>query len=294
MFSRRLVAHGGGAAQPRRPAPEGLYCAAAADYNRRRPEVGNGTSERPDGGQRQTMTENIPAPPGLASIDLLSGVPADTMAQIEAGCRRRDCRAGETIIERGATDQDVYFVLTGLVHVMNFAPSGRIVAFAALQAGNLFGELAALDGQPRSATVVAATECTFAVMPAAEFRRLVTTDPEIALTLMQRMAQIVRAGDERIFNLSALGATQRVCLELLRLSEPDPAATDLWVVYPVPTHAALAATVGTARETVVRMFRRLTSAGIVERKAKSLYIRDRKRLEAQALLNEAENNEAEA
>ena len=74
-----------------------------------------------------------------------------------------------------------------------------------------------------------------------------------------------------------------MCLEILRLAQPDPVMGHNWVVYPLPTQANIASRIGTTRETVARMISRLAAEGIVERKSKSLYIRDRDRLEALTL-----------
>ena len=197
--------------------------------------------------------------------------------------RRRECVPGERIIERGQTGREVYFVVDGNARVLNFAVSGRVVSFASLGPGAYFGELAAIDGQPRSATVVAQTKCVLAVLDGEEFRRLVLSFPQISITLLRHLSEVIRYADERITNLSSLGAAQRVCLVLLRLAEPDPAVGRNWVVYPLPTQANIASRIGTTRETVARMISRLSADGIAERKSKSLYIRDRDRLEALTL-----------
>ncbi len=103
------------------------------------------------------------------------------------------------------------------------------------------------------------------------------------VALLRRLSEVIRLADERITDLSSLGAAQRVCLELLRLAERDPVVGKNWVVYPLPTQANIASRIGTTRETVARMISRLSADGIVERKSKSLYIRDRDRLEALTL-----------
>ncbi len=219
----------------------------------------------------------------LASIKMFGGLPADAMRRVMTKARWRECVPGERIIERGQTTQEVYFVVEGNVRVLNFAASGRVVSFATIAPGGYFGELAAIDGQPRSATVVAHTKCTLAVLEGEEFRRLVVSFPKVSVALLRRLSEVIRFADERITDLSSLGAAQRVCLALLRLAEPDPVVGQNWVVYPLPTQANIASRIGTTRETVARMISRLSADGIVERKSKSLYIRDRDRLEALTL-----------
>ncbi len=219
----------------------------------------------------------------LASIKMFGGLPADAMRRVMSKARWRECAPGERIIERGQASQEVYFVVDGNVRVLNFAASGRVVSFATIGPGGFFGELAAIDGQPRSATVVAHTKCALAVLEGEEFRRLVLSFPKVGVALLRRLSEVIRLADERITDLSSLGAAQRVCLELLRLAERDPVVGKNWVVYPLPTQANIASRIGTTRETVARMISRLSADGIVERKSKSLYIRDRDRLEALTL-----------
>ena len=219
----------------------------------------------------------------LASINIFGGLPADAMRRVVGNAKWRECVTGLRIIERGQPGQEVYFIIEGNVRVLNFAASGRVISFASLGPSTYFGELSAIDGQTRSATVVAETKCVLAVLEGEEFRRLVLSFPQISIALLRRLSGIIRQSDERITDLSSLGAAQRVCLELLRMAEPDPVAGRSWVVYPLPTQANIASRIGTTRETVARMISRLSADGIVERKSKSLYIRDRDRLEALTL-----------
>lgn len=102
------------------------------------------------------------------------------------------------------------------------------------------------------------------------------------------MAEVIRGCDEQIMNLAELTASQRVCLQLLRLAEPDPVAPDSWLVYPLPTQAVLAGDAGTTRETVARVLGRLTEQGLIHRKGRSLYIHDRQKLENLAVREAAE------
>ena len=162
---------------------------------------------------------------------------------------------------------------------MNYTVSGGVISFASLTAGDNFGELAAIDRKPRSATVVAATQCELAVLKGDEFRKLLENESGIAFFMLNRLSTIIRTGDDRIFNFSQLGAAQRVCLELLRLAQSDPVREDGWSVRPLPTQSSIGGTVGTTRRTVSRVMRQLVSEGIVERKSNILHIHDKRYLE---------------
>src|SRR5690606_26757628 len=102
-----------------------------------------------------------------------------------------------------------------------YSLTGREVVYASLDAGQCFGELAALDGRPRSASVVAEKPCLLAVMPSEKFVELLRNRVEVTFKVLQHLTSMVRSGDIRIMELSTLAASQRVYSELLRLAMPD-------------------------------------------------------------------------
>jgi CRP-like cAMP-binding protein len=158
------------------------------------------------------------AEPRLAGIGLLAGLGAEELDRIEQRCRWRRHRAGEVILDRDSPSRDLLLVVEGRVQVVNSGASGREVVYAEIGAGEHFGELAAIDGEPRSAAVVALEVCLLAALAPEEVEILLRRHPEIAIALLRRLARIIRHSDERIVDLSTLGALQRVWRELLRLA----------------------------------------------------------------------------
>ena len=218
----------------------------------------------------------------LASVDLLSDLPPDSLQRLAQGCMWRRFKRNEQIVARDSESRDLFLVLSGSVEVANFSSSGREIAYATIAAGQYFGELSAIDDQPRSATVSAAEDCLLAVMPRTLFLNLMRDEPAAALKVLNRLARIIRICDDRIMDLSTLGAVQRVYIELLRICGPDPAVAGLWSVYPMPTQSDIAARASTTRETVARVVSQLTQDEIIQRKGRTLYINDRERLQAMA------------
>ncbi len=216
----------------------------------------------------------------LDGIGLLSGLPPEALREIERQCRWYEFPANAKILDHDNGNRDVYFVVRGAVQVVNYSPNGRKIALARIAAGNYFGELAAIDGKPRSASVVALEDCLVATMAPSVCDQLVLDNPELAVDLLLRLANIIRSCDNRIMDLSTLGAVQRVYLELLGLAVRDPSGSDTWVISPVPAQREIASQASTARETVARAIGQLVAEGVVTREGKSLYIHDRARLEA--------------
>jgi CRP-like cAMP-binding protein len=215
----------------------------------------------------------------LDGIRLLSKLPPEALSEIAQRCRWREYPADAEILDRDSEDRDVYFVVRGGVQIVNYSLSGRKIALARIEAGSYFGELAAIDGHRRSAGVVALEDCLVATMTPKAFDQMVLDHSGLAMHLLQRLARIIRACDDRIMDLSTLGAVQRVYIELLGLADRDPAGSDAWVIWPVPAQREIASQASTTRETVTRAISQLVAEGVVTRKGKSLYIHDRARLE---------------
>lgn len=229
----------------------------------------------------------------LAGIKLFEALDEAERRRLESRCTWRRCGAGETVLERGSESREVLFIIDGAVNILNVSLSGREVAYTTLRAGDCFGEFAAIDGQPRSASVVAVEECRLAALAPETFRRLWQDHPAIADRVMTRLAAIVRSCDERIMDLSTVRAVHRVYAELVRLAIPDVVAPENRVIRPMRTHSDIASRVSTTRETVARVLGQLASDGVVERKSKTLYIRDFERLAKLAERgNELENEPA--
>ena len=217
--------------------------------------------------------------PTLAGIKLLKALNDADLAHLEARCRWRRYRTGERVFERGECSRDVFFIIEGRVNVVDFSLSGREVAFATAVAGDSFGELAAIDGLPRSTSIVAAEPSHLAVLGHDAFIDLLKSDGSTALLVLDSLAEIVRRSDERIMELSTLAATHRVYAELLRMAQPDAASPDLWVVRPLPPLREIASRVSTTRETVARALGQLYPTGLLRRKGRNLYLMDRAQLE---------------
>jgi len=215
----------------------------------------------------------------LAGIKLFEPLDEAERQRLESRCTWRRYTAGETVLERGSESREVLFIVAGSVNILNISLTGREVAYARLDAGDCFGELAAIDGEPRSATVVAAESTLVGVLPSVRFIELLHEQVEVTFTLLHRLTGMVRMGDVRIMELSTLAATQRVYAELLRMARPDAAVPSLWVIHPLPPLREIASRISTTRETVARALSQLYPTGLVRRKGKSLYIPDRNKFE---------------
>jgi CRP/FNR family transcriptional regulator, cyclic AMP receptor protein len=219
----------------------------------------------------------------LAKNSLLTGLSDSALARVKQVVQWVDCEPGHRLFEHGHATTEVYFVISGALRVVSQSGTGREVAFAELNPGAYFGELSALDGKERSATVIATVPSIVAALPRNEFLMLVRENPDVALRLLARLASVVRELDSRVLDLSSMSTTQRIYVEVLRLAEPAPENDGSWIIDPMPNHKELAALVGAEPEDVARAIGRLFQVGVARRVNRMVRILDRSHVEALAL-----------
>ncbi len=206
---------------------------------------------------------------------LLGKMARDERDKILAQCNQRSYAKGEQIVrEMDWAEHNMYFIDHGTVRVTLFADNGREVSFATLGAGENFGEISAIDGMPRSATVIALTETDITIMSSQVFARLLGDYPKVARELLQQMSATIRRLCDRIFEYSTIGVNNRIHAELLRLARKNLDLDGIARIIEMPTHAQLASRVSCHREAVSRELKALEKRGIVVKKKRKFIISD--------------------
>jgi CRP/FNR family transcriptional regulator, cyclic AMP receptor protein len=208
----------------------------------------------------------------LAQVELLRDLPID-LASFESRCTWRRFDPEEILVDFDDLTTDVYFLLSGDVRVLMRTASGKEVILDEMRAGELFGELAAMDGVKRSANVSALTRGEVGVMPAPVFRELVFSSQAVAERLFRLLTARIRELNSRLVEQTVLDLRHRLYSELLRLSVPRSNGGAERVVSPPPFHHDLAARIGCRREQVTREFTMLTQEGLIERTRGALILR---------------------
>lgn len=213
------------------------------------------------------------------SLPLFDGTSEDFRREIDKVLRWKNVNAGQEIINREDCNTDLILVQKGRVRVAVYTLSGREVMLDDVEAGGFFGELAAIDKAPRSATVFAVEPSTIAFLSAQKFEECLRHEASVGFKIMQRMAEIIRQSSIRIVELSTLGANNRIHAEILRLGRERGVEKDGKIyITPVPVHTEIAGRVSTARETVARAMNDLARKNIVTREKRTLIIHDMKKL----------------
>jgi CRP-like cAMP-binding protein len=214
----------------------------------------------------------------LAKIDLFRSLDGPTIEMLDTQCSWRRATRNQWIVDYQDTANDVFFIVSGTVRVKLQSVSGREVLLREINAGEFFGELAAIDGQPRSSGIVAMTDVTVARMPASVFRTTIHAHAEVCDQLLALLAGQVRILANRVNEFTTLDARHRIYAELLRLSRPETGKAHQAIVSPPPVHAEIAARVSSRREAVARELKALERAGLIERRRGALVLTDTEQL----------------
>jgi CRP/FNR family transcriptional regulator, cyclic AMP receptor protein len=216
----------------------------------------------------------------IEKITLFSGLPKAAQDDVARYLVLKDYAAETDILAYQDSSTDVHFLVTGKARVIIHAANGRAVVYADMGTGHVFGELAAIDKQPRSASVMALEPSTVATIPASAFNRLLETQPAIALALVRKLTADLRRMVERVLEFSTLNVPGRIQAELLR--QADLAAlrsnADNVLLSPGPSLADLASRVSTHREAVSRELSHLAGLDLVKREKAGLRVISRERL----------------
>ena len=220
----------------------------------------------------------------FANISIFSCLSDVAKKELSKKCSLKLFNAGSTIIEQGDISTTVYFLLSGTVHVLDYSSSARAVSYAALKEGDMFGEMAIIDGLPRSAWICAITSCRIATLPGEVFLELAKKNAAVSLAILKQFSFRLRLSNERLKDVSLLGTEQRACMELIRMAKADPNSPGSYLIFQMPTQANFANMIGSTRETVSRIFGKLKEEHIIMNSKHGLCIPSRERLEQRAFL----------
>ncbi|MBG6146001.1 CRP-like cAMP-binding protein [Labrenzia sp. EL_142] len=182
---------------------------------------------------------------------------------------------GEVVFTMGTPGQSMMAIAEGIVRVSMFTPSGGEVTLTDLHAGEVFGEIALLDGRDRSASVKALTNCTLVVLERRALLEVLQRDPKFSVRLIELLCQRVRRSDERMIEGSFLDLPVRLAKLILRLSAAPPASEDRPLKKLSQSQSELAGMIGNTRENVNRCLRKWQKANLVNMQDGWLLILDR-------------------
>ena len=158
----------------------------------------------------------------LGQHELFRELDKDALDQIAAYAKAREFRRGATIFSKGDPGYCLFAVVRGEVLVTTSSSEGKSAVLNQFEAGDIFGEIALLDGMSRTGDATALTDCCLLALERRDFIPLLKKTPEIAIKLLEIVSGRLRRTTEQVEELMFMDLRGRLAKTLLRLTESAP------------------------------------------------------------------------
>ncbi len=242
------------------------------------PSARSGATGRPNADAARAALRDCP---------LFDGVSEEALVSVGAALRTRRYRRGEAIFHIGDPGEALYLVIAGEVKITIPSDEGlEPVILTTIGPGGFFGELALLDGAPRSASAVAMGAVESSLLHRDAFDHLFDMEPGLRRALLATLAREIRRLSSQVEDLHFLDLPGRLANHIVRSVAPDPGAPDVPAGehrLPWPyTQGELAGMIGASRQSVNRLLSEFVADGLVRFEGDDLVIPDVARLAAAA------------
>ena len=207
----------------------------------------------------------------LRNVPLFAMLPEDQVGVLTTVVSRKSVPRGATIISAGDITDSLYVILSGRLKVMMSDTEGREVILSMLGRGEYFGEMVPIDDRTRSASVIALEPCDLLVLAKHDFRKCLSENFDMAMTVMRGLVKRLREADRKIGSLALMDVYGRVARLLLDMSETIDGQH---VVTQKIVKQDMARMIGASREMVGRVMKDLDAGGFIEVRGTSIYLRD--------------------
>lgn len=210
----------------------------------------------------------------LGMNPLFSGLGAEAIGSLARLCQTRRLPAGQTLFVKGDPGDALYGVRRGQIRIEVGTSAGEHLTIEVFGAGDLFGEIAVLDGRPRTADAIAQEDAELFVLPRADFLKTLESDVRLAIRIIELLCARLRSTNERTEEMMFLPLSVRLARRLDTLVQDFGAEVQI-------TQDELAGLVGVTRESVNRQLQEWRASGIVTLGRGRISV-DRERLAAEA------------
>lgn len=212
----------------------------------------------------------------IQNVSLFSGLDEEALNNLSQHMVVRTIPKNVILINEGDQSDAMYVVLEGRVKAFLRDEFGKEVILNFQGPGEYFGEMALLDGQTRSASVITMEQSKFSVISRDDFLKFLGENPEIALRLIRDLTERTRELTDNVKSLALMDVYGRVARTLLNMAEPTEEGEEgKLVVKQKLTQQDIANLVGASREMVTRILRDLNTGGYIDVKGKVITINNR-------------------
>ena len=209
----------------------------------------------------------------LKRVSFFEGLDAVMLSELSSCLKPMDFPKDALVVSQDDPGDTMFIIERGRVKVVLYGETGREMILSMFRAGDVVGEMSLLDGQPRSANVIAVEESRLLSLSRRDFADLLKSQPAIALNVLEEMSIRLRRADDIIGNLALLDVYGRVARVLVHMAEREGENTDEGIVIRErPTQQDLASMIGTSRETVSRVLSEFQRRGFLSMQGKKILL----------------------
>jgi CRP/FNR family cyclic AMP-dependent transcriptional regulator len=196
------------------------------------------------------------------------------LGTIAAVAKPRRYAKDDVVFHADETGDIFCLIKEGQVKITMISPEGKEIILSMLGPGDFFGEMALLDDEPRSATVIAMEPLELVTIWRAEFLQILQENFSIAKKLLATLSRRLRTASNRIESLATMDVYGRLARFFLDLAREHGKVLDNgYVAVTRPTHQSIANMIGTSRETVSRLIHDLMRQNLLMSEGKTIYLR---------------------
>lgn len=220
----------------------------------------------------------------LGRTRLFGDLDQDAVYRLAERADERTCEKGEIVVQEGTPGGSLFVVVTGLLKVFVTSPGGEEMVLVTLKPADVFGELALVDGGPRSASAQALERSTLLVLGRNALLEIVAEEPSLTDALLRSVGALVRRLTAQAADLVFLDLHGRVAKLLLGLAEDQGEQTESGKVLDLHmTQSDLAHMVGGSRQSVNQILRSFEERGYVELRGRQILVKEPESLRRRAL-----------
>lgn len=209
----------------------------------------------------------------LRNVPIFTDLSDSDLTKISTKMVSREYEKGQIILLEESMGETFFIITRGTVKVTRLSDDGREVILAMLGESDFFGEMSLLDGEGRSANIVANENAEVMTLSRRDFLECLESYPKIAIALLEELAVRLRKSDQQIESLSLSDSEQRIGITLIRLAEEQGTIKrGNVIVHNLPFQQDIANMAGTSRETVSRTLKLLEDKKLVKRDGSDITI----------------------
>ena len=209
----------------------------------------------------------------LRTVPLFSELSETDIASLAKVATRRRYPKDTVVFFENEEGDFFFMILEGRIKVTILGDDGREIILSILGPGDSFGEMALLDNEPRSATVIAVEETELLSLHRSDFQAIVANNVNILRALVKMLTTHLRRANQQISTLALLDVYGRVARVMLDMAkEEGRRLKDGRIAFPRVTHQEIANRIGTTRETVTRMLKDLERHALIRVEGKEIVL----------------------